>query len=194
MLNPLSLKPEFKFISIDPGLNNSGVAVWTVCQEPFDILNIQAQTLKAARLVDHSGLDDEDHREAVHKRLAMGRALCLILEEVNPAWVVCESPFFNPMTPNSFAVLTEVLVTFYDTVMMFNPSIRFSQIPPLLVKKCLGVAGQKGKEVVKEALAKMAYIEKLEQDIKFLDEHSIDAIAVGNAFLRERSIFASLLK
>lgn len=179
---------EFCFIAIDPGLNNTGIAIFYVKVNPFEILSITASTLRADRLLDDTGLDDEDFTERLHKRYKMGNALKRILEETNPCVVVSESPFFDRRKPGSFAVLTEVLTTLFDTVVNYNPLIRFSMVEPLLVKKVLGVAGQKGKEVVREAMSKETLlIQALSSPLEHLDEHAVDAIGVGYTYLLKKS-------
>jgi len=179
---------EFCFIAIDPGLNNTGIAIFYVKVNPFEILSITASTLSADRLLDDTGLDDEDFTERLHKRYKMGNALKRILEETNPCVVVSESPFFDRRKPGSFAVLTEVLTTLFDTVVNYNPLIRFSMVEPLLVKKVLGVAGQKGKEVVREAMSKETLlIQALSSPLEHLDEHAVDAVGVGYTYLLKKS-------
>ncbi len=179
---------EFCFIAIDPGLNNTGIAIFYVKVNPFEILSITASTLREDRLIDNSGLDDEDFTERLHKRYKMGNALKRILEETNPCVVVSESPFFDRRKPGSFAVLTEVLTTLFDTVVNYNPLIRFSMVEPLLVKKILGVAGQKGKEVVREAMSKETLvIQALSSPLEHLDEHAVDAVGVGYTYLLKKS-------
>lgn len=179
---------EFCFIAIDPGLNNTGIAIFYVKVNPFEILSITASTLRSDRLLDDTGLDDEDFTERLHKRYKMGNALKRILEETNPCVVVSESPFFDRRKPGSFAVLTEVLTTLFDTVVNYNPLIRFSMVEPLLVKKVLGVAGQKGKEVVREAMSKETLvIQALSSPLEHLDEHAVDAVGVGYTYLLKKS-------
>lgn len=178
----------FTLLAIDPGLNNTGIAIFTVQLDPFKILSITATTLKAERLIDDSGLDDEDFIERLHKRYCMGNALRNILESTNPCIVASESPFFDRRKPGSFAVLTEVLTTLFDTVVQYNPLIRFSMIPPLSVKMVLGVAGQKGKEVVRTAMeTTQPIMDALKDELNLLDEHAVDAIGVGYTYLIKRS-------
>lgn len=182
---PLNL---VSLLAIDPGLNNTGIAAFSIQIAPFKILKITAWTLKADRLVDDSGLDDEDYIERLHKRYTMGKALNKALEMFSPSLVISESPFFDRRKPGSFAVLTEVLTTLFDTVVAYNPSVQFSMMEPQLVKKSLGVAGIKGKEVVKEAVSKNEEIMTcLETPMETMDEHAIDAVAVGYSWLKLKS-------
>ena len=176
-------------LAIDPGLNNTGVAVLKLKLDPFEIISIDALTLQAQRLIDTSGLDDEDYVERIHKRYSMTRALRKIILRENPSVVACESPFFDRRKPSSFAVLTEVLISYFDAAVEVNPAVRFSYVEPLLVKKILGVAGQKGKEVVREAMEKQDFVSKVIQRLDDLDEHAIDAICVGITYIKVKSGF-----
>lgn len=174
-------------LAIDPGLNNTGVAVFKLNLDPFEIVSINALTLQAQRLIDTSGLDDEDYAERAHKRYSMAHALKSIIVRENPSAIACESPFFDRRKPSSFAVLTEVLITYYDTAVKVNPAVRFSYVEPLLVKKILGVAGQKGKEPVRESMEKQDFLSKLTQRLDDLDEHAVDAIGVGITYIKVKS-------
>ena len=59
---------RFVLMAIDPGLNNMGVAVFVLQRSPFAILSITAETLKAEKLPDESGFDDESQSERLRKR------------------------------------------------------------------------------------------------------------------------------
>lgn len=184
----------FTLLAIDPGLNNTGVAVFTVQIDPPALLRIEAETLKADRLINTSGLDDEDYIERVHKRYAMRSALLKFLRHYRPDVTACESPFFDRRKPGSFAVLSEVLTTLFDTVTGHHPSVRFTLIEPLTAKAVLGVAGQKGKEVVKVAISELpSILEALEGSLDDLDEHAIDAVGIGVTYLvRKMGLFPEL--
>lgn len=178
----------FTALFLDPGLNNTGVSVYRIDQYERKILSIEAGTLKAIRLIDDSGIDDEFHEERIIKRLQMGKGLRLWLENHSPDIVVTESPFFDRKKPSSFQILSEVLTTLYDEVLRYNRMVRFQKLAPQAVKKSLGVAGIKGKEIVKEAVEKTALImEHFPKGIDHLDEHGIDAVAVGYAWLMTKS-------
>ena len=175
-------------LAIDPGLHNIGLSVFQVGLNPSKILSISAETLKSTRVIDASGLDDDDFIERVHIRYSMRSAFRHYVESVNPSLVVSESPFFDRRKPGSFAILTEIMTGLFDTVTEVNPMIRFSVLAPQLVKMVLGVAGQKGKDVVREAMRQTEPIMSvLQQPLDHLDEHSVDSTAVGYAFLLRKS-------
>ncbi len=54
----------FNALFLDPGLNNTGVSVYRIDQYDCKVLGIEAGTLKAIRLIDDSGIDDEVHENA----------------------------------------------------------------------------------------------------------------------------------
>jgi Holliday junction resolvasome RuvABC endonuclease subunit len=172
-------------MAIDPGLNNLGIAIFTLnLTTTPKIAKIQTLTIQSEKLIDDCGLDDEDWLERHRKRHNIASALKKLLAEHRPAAVVSESPFFNPTRPNSFAVLTEVMATILDTLIEHDPNVPFSTRSPQEVKKAVGVAGVKGKDVVKEAVRKLPVLTGvLVDDLDTLSDHAVDAIAVGYCHL-----------
>ena len=181
---------EFNLLGVDPGLNNIGLAIYTLSLHPFRIVSIHSFTLKAERVIDTSGLRDDIHTDRLRKRHAMINAFSRVLASVNPSIVACESPFFDRRKPSSFQVLAEILVSLTDAVAKHNPNTLFTTVEPLTVKKILGVAGKKGKEVVKEGMVKIPEIMSvLKTPIEQMDEHAIDSTAVGYTFIVKKSGF-----
>jgi Holliday junction resolvasome RuvABC endonuclease subunit len=177
---------HFRLVSIDPGLNNIGVAVFDIelDKDGFKMRRISAQTLKEGNVVDDICYDSEIDEERSYKRARMVSALMKVIRTADPSMVICESPFFDRTKPSSFAVLVEVMMAIQDSVHMYNSRIRFSIFAPQLVKKTLGVAGIKGKEIVREAMEKQtALLNVLVEELASLDEHAIDAMAIGYTFL-----------
>ena len=129
----------------------------------------------------------EDHKEQLVKRYVVKKLFSKILADVKPAVVVSESPFFNQKTASSFSILTEVISSLFDEAVLYDPSVSISTVSPLEVKKLLGVAGLKGKEVVLEAVSKVSELTSvLINDLNALDQHSIDGIAVGWRWINDR--------
>lgn len=175
---------DLSLLAIDPGLNNMGLAAFSGCIETATLYTIHAKTIRSEKEPDLTGLDLEDYEARLVKRYAMGLALKRALLKYRPSHVVSESPFFDRRKPGSFAILTEVMATLYDTVVAHDPNIRFMTIPPQSVKKCLGIAGEKGKEIVKETLGTVSLLTSvLDPPVEALSEHAIDAVAVGYAYL-----------
>jgi len=171
-------------LAIDPGLNNIGLCAYELYLNPFKLNRIHATTIKEDRVIDDVTYDSETALERDYKRARMVNAVMRHVLAVNPAIVVCESPFFDRSKPGSFAILTEVILEIRQGVYRFNDRIRFSFLAPQAVKKTLGVAGIKGKDIVREAMEKQTHLlNVLDQEIDDIDDHSIDAMAVGYTFM-----------
>lgn len=174
----------FTLIAIDPGLNNIGIAIYTLQLNPFRILSIDAQTLKEDRVCEDSYYSEEGATDRYSKRKRMVSALMKVVQAHPPAYFISESPFFDRRKPSSFAVLTEVLVDIQDSIRELDDRIHMSFISPQSAKKSLGVAGIKGKEIVREALGQHTeLIPVLRPAIDQLDEHAIDSVVVGYSFI-----------
>lgn len=178
---------EFKILAIDPGLNNIGVAIFNIQANPLTILSIEALTLKEDKVLSYVPLDEDYVTERMVKRFRMVDGVLRFVKEVQPSVLVSESPFFNRLMPSSFAVLTEVITDIFNATLEYNNNIRIATVEPLLVKHTLGVAGKKGKDVVREAMEKIdEVISVLNTPIDTLDEHAIDAIGVGLTYFKRR--------
>lgn len=175
-------------MSVDPGLHNIGVCVYKVDLRTPKFLSINAFTLKSARVLDTSCLDDDSFTEQVRIRYSMLNAFEEVLRKEMPDRVVSESPFFDSRKPGSFAILSIIVEGLFDRAVKVNPNTSFSLLAPQLVKSALGVAGIKGKEVVREAMEKTdSIMSVLETPIETLDEHGVDATAVGYAYFMKKS-------
>ena len=178
---------NYKMLSIDPGLNNTGIAIFEIDYNTKIINSIEAYTILTNKLYNNTGLDEEFFTERKIKLYKLKRAIQEILILKNPCIVACESPFFNPMRPMAYGALLEVLSIIHSSIIEYNSNIPFISVEPLLVKKIIGAGMMKGKLDVKEAVKNnKSIISKLRNNIELLDEHSIDAIAVGYTFLNTR--------
>ena len=176
-----------KLVALDPGLNNIGVAVFLIDAVNLKILDISAKTLKEGSVLDQVCLDSDYATEQMLKRWRMVDAVMQIVRDEDPVIFVSESPFFNRKMPSSFAVLTEVINDIFTSILKHNNNIRIATVEPLLVKHTLGVAGQKGKDVVRCAMEKQeAILPVLKTPVSTLDEHAIDAVGVGYTFFKRR--------
>lgn len=183
----------YRMMSIDPGLSNTGVATFDIDFATGKILSIEAFTLTNNKLVDETGMDDEVHMERAIKLMKLKQALQYVLMHTAPVDVACEAPFYNPLMPMAYGVLVEVVNNLFSAVLEYNANIRFTQYPPMTVKKAVGAKAakkdtEKGKNMVKEALLQIPEIMTvLVTDIELLSEHAIDAIAVGYTHIKSRS-------
>lgn len=184
---PLHVPQQFssyRLMGLDPGLNFTGVAIFDICYFTGKIQRVEAFTLANDKLPNHTGLDEDFVTERTIKLYKLKAALLWSMGNYNPAYVVCESPFYSPLMPMAFGALTEVVSIIHSAVLAWNMNIGFHTVPPLLVKKLIGTKAVKndsvkGKELVKLGVMAIPEIMSvLQTPIETLSEHAIDAIAV----------------
>jgi Holliday junction resolvasome RuvABC endonuclease subunit len=181
--------------SLDPGTTNLGLANITYDLKTKSILSVWAHTLNSDKLPHFDEFDLENHTDRAERiyRLAMGAVKFMDL--FSPHILVCEAPFFNRLRPGAYSALVECITTIRMCVNQVRPDIPFNMIEPTLIKKIVGankVAKKDNiKDQVKEAvLSNLAISSTLNLDNRLyktgqdLDEHSIDAIAIGYSFLK----------
>lgn len=179
----------FRIMGIDPGLNNLGIALFDIDYSNRTIVRIEAFTLVNDKLKDESGLDLDTHAERTIKLMKLRNTLLNIVSANKPYMVACESPFYNRFRPTAYAALVEVIRLIHMTIIEHNGNTVFQTVEPLLVKKHIGAGMQTGKLDVKKAVSlKPELMSVLVNDLNSLDEHSIDAIAVGYTFLKTSGV------
>jgi len=177
----------YKILGIDPGLNNTGLAIFDIDYATRSILSIETITLVNEKLLDRNELNPETSMERISKLYRLKNAFKEMLQHISPCIVACESPFYNRFRPSAYSSLIETICYLHTAVIELNPNIIFETIEPLLVKKIVGAGATKGKVDVKHSvISNHVLISALKQNIELLDEHSIDAIAVGYAYLQSR--------
>jgi len=175
----------FNIMAVDPGLNNTGISIYTLNCNDRSIIAIDAFTLKNDKLNDNSGLDSDVHLDRIIKSYKLKNHLINVLHYVKPLIVICESPFYNHFRPSAYASLLQIIQFIQTTVIEYNPNVIFHTLEPLLIKKIIGAGMVTGKIDVKKAVTSRGDImDKLICNIELLDEHSIDAIAIGYSFLK----------
>ena len=174
-------------VAFDPGGDTTGVAVLTINPSTAEIFSGSAWTLKTSKIQAFTGLDPDFHSERVCKLKSLSLEVYSILEQTRPWAVGCEAPFFNRLMPSAYGSLTEVVSNIQNTCLHYNPYTRFELVSPQLVKKSVGVAGKKGKEIMRAAVGSdTALSSKLLVDLNTLDEHAIDALAVARCMINYR--------
>ena len=175
----------YRFIGIDPGLSNLGVAIFDIDYYTDRILRIEAFTLVNDKLPNHTGFDVDTVTERTVKLYKLRDSLQNLLCHYNPSHVVSEAPFYNRFMPMAFGALNEVVAIVHNAVLCWNPNVGFHTVPPLTVKKLVNTKAVKndtvkGKELVKLAISSIPEIMSvLVTPIDTLSEHAIDAVAVG---------------
>lgn len=178
---------QYKMLSIDPGLNNIGISVFTIESKTQKVLSIESFTIEVEKLTDTSGLDDNDSELRLRKLVTIRNKFKELLEEHQPSVVVSESPFFNPRMPIAFECLVQAIVMITAAIVQHNKNLVLLKLSPQEIKKAIGVAGKLGKDVVKEAVQKIdEIVSLLVEGLDPLSEHAIDSLAVGYCELQLR--------
>lgn len=167
-------------VGIDPGSDTLGLAIITFRIPTLELVSIEAQTFIGRKMFDDEGWQSNVMGERYARIQAHKVNLIQLFTDIKPINVACEGPFFSQKRPSAFGSLMEVLSMIREAVAIFDPWRKLYVIDPPTVKKSVGAPGNAMKEVVREkviALLKPYYIGQV--GIEFLDEHSIDAIAVA---------------
>jgi len=170
----------FKIISIDPGTDKLGLAVMDVTYENFNISKTVAKTIIASRHVDEDAWISQIHGYRMARIQKLKTILVQNFDKIEPAFIVCESPFFNPRRPGAFQPLAEILFAIKEAVLEHNSWLPLNLIDPSTIKKSVNAPGNADKVVMKKFVSSLTDI-GYEGDVKIedLDEHAIAAIAVG---------------
>jgi len=166
-------------ISIDPGTETLGLCIMSVDVDTLEITSTQCRTYTGSKLP--SVLFQEDNYNARYYRIKSHcDNLKKILLEVNPLFIVCESPFYNSRRPNAFEALTQVTTNLLNTCYEYNCKMPFFYIDPPTAKIAVGAKGNAKKEDMLAAVKNLTDLNYTgEISLKDLDEHSIDSIAIG---------------
>ena len=176
---------NFNLVSIDPGLNNFGVAIFNINYSTKAINSIQTVGVKTDKIFDYTGLDNELHGDRLVKLVKIKERLLEILTEHNPCVVACEAPFYNPLMPNAYRALVEAIMSMQTAVLEHNSNVPFIQVSPREVKQAVNANATKGKIVVKDGVSQIQVLtDAMVDNIDDITEHCVDAIAVGYCFLK----------
>lgn len=178
---------DFTVIGIDPGTTALGVSHLTYnpsLKKPKYTV-VEAFTLKARNQhPDYVGLAYY-HGELQSRLQQLKDQLIPVLLETRPHAVVCESPYLGRFA-QSFAALVECLYVVRQAVIQYDIHVPFVLVDPTTAKRAVGVTIKRKltKDHVTQALRKR---KDLEWGIPLsdLDEHSVDATAVGVYYLLE---------
>jgi Holliday junction resolvasome RuvABC endonuclease subunit len=174
----------YKYIAIDPGINTCGFAIYTIDSENGDIMEIEAFTVHSSRLHNTTGYFEPYYSDRFIKLSKLKLYLVDLVRVISPVVVVCEAPFYNPSRPGAYGSLVELVGSFQQAVCEFNSNIFFTSLPPMSVKKEVNAStNNQDKQDVKAGVSKIQSITSaLVNTLDELDDHAIDAIAVGYAY------------
>ena len=176
----------FKIVSLDPASDSLGCAVLTVDAVSFEIVSTEATTFRGSKLARQLEWVLQLHGERIARIAAHEKNLLRIFKELQPFDIVSEAPFMGRF-PAAYGALVEVICAIRRAVACYDQWKELNLIDPPTVKLSVGAEVRGGKDSVRNAILGMA--DKIRYagtvPLEMLDEHSIDAIAVGICRLQQ---------
>lgn len=166
-------------MAIDPGSSNLGVAIYSINISDLNIIKVESFTINAIKSKYYSKAYSKTYGDKQARFLAMKNELYSFIEQYNPSLVICESPFFSSFTASAYGILVELLYIISEILFYYNNNIPFYKVDPPTAKKAVGAKGNAKKEDMFVKVNEMKEKIKLINNIEDLDEHAIDAIAIG---------------
>ena len=173
---------SLRVLSIDPGFNNLGVAFSTLnYHSNLQVVN-NVTTFNIPRLIR---LDDDPLTDHVSHYLVNSKKVYDIirynLESCLPDVIICEAAYLGSFA-NAFVSLSLCIQAVERAVYDYDFDVGFYTIDPSSVKKANGVKGNsKDKEEMRTAIIANPNIVSV-VDFTKIDEHSVDAIAIGQCY------------
>ena len=177
-----------KVVGIDPGSTCLGVALLSFDLEHRCITESDAWTLNGASLAGKDSWLASTFGDRYARIAALKRELGRIFYQERPVFIASEAPFINSKFPQAGMALVEVVNAIKEAVSEYDYQQHLLLVPPSSVKNAVGVKGGENKFAVQAAVIKLPDLcYKGYKPIHLLDEHSIDALAVGYHQLKQIS-------
>lgn len=179
--------PIYRILSIDPGSDTLGVAMLDVDLVNWTTTVVYANTFNAQLAIRPHEFTVETFGSRQARLLTHAQGLEGLLHSAYPHCVISESPFLGRF-PQAFESLVECLYMIRSTVASYDPSMCLETIDPGNAKRTVGAPTKRPKGMSKDDFKETVRIgiQKLPRlqiapnvHLNFLDEHAIDAIAVG---------------
>lgn len=169
-----------RILAIDPGTTTLGAAGINLCPYTLDPTVAFARTINAMKEYKPSEAWLYMHDPQVLRVDYIAGEILQLLWEYQPHLIACESPFSH-VRPEAYAALVRIQMALYQAVSMYDISKSIILVTPNEAKKSVGAVMGKlaSKENVKECVLKHPLKWDVDITPSTVDEHSIDAIAVG---------------
>lgn len=174
-----------RVLSCDPGTNSLGLSVHELNVTDGTMIVLDAYTVNVARVMNLYCSDSlHYHGEKVAKLKAVEYAVANYARTWEVERAVSEAPYMGKF-PAAYAALVSCINAIRSGCSFYNSTLYLEIIDPATVKKMLGVPGNSGdKALIAKAIEKSQTIDTSAVDLSSLDEHSLDSIAVGHAYLK----------
>jgi Holliday junction resolvasome RuvABC endonuclease subunit len=175
---PANSEP-FKILSLDPGSSHLGVAILLDQLDGSEVMIDESFTVHLKDTCPmYSELGDL-HGNRVIRLMQLGDAVLDLVRTHKPHAVIVEANYLGRFA-TAFAALVECVAMVRSAVYMYDPFMPLFQVDPSTAKINAGMERIKGtdKEDVRRAMRKRKGI-KWNVNLEELDEHSVDACAIG---------------
>lgn len=175
---PVNSEP-FKILSLDPGSSHCGVAILLDHLDGSDLVIDDSFTV---HLKDSNPMYSEFgdlHGNRVIRLLQLGDAVLDLCRTHRPHAIIVEANYLGRFA-TAFAALVECVAMVRSAVYMYDPFLPLYSVDPSTVKINAGMERVKGsdKEDVRRVMRQRKNI-VWNVDLEDLDEHSVDACAIG---------------
>lgn len=180
LIFPKNQSPIINVIGIDPGSTHVGIARINFNLETGQITNSDAWSINGAKLAGKDSWLSSLYGDRYARIHAIKLELIRIFYCDQPAYIASESPFINAKFPAAGMALVEVLSAIKEAICEYDFQQQLLLIPPSNVKNAIGVGGGENKISMLQAIMKLpdlCYSGII--PIHLLDEHAVDALAVG---------------
>lgn len=174
-------------MSIDPGINNCGVAI--IEPNKTNVLNVTYLLNIAGnrKFTPEEKKMEEVYGTRVVKVANILSTLDALVKLHNVKIITVEAPFYNALTPAAYGALVEVVSAIKHCIAIPN-SCSYSVTEPLRIKKLFiqeKLTNAKTKKDVMRYFMNKLVNEKVitvPKTVEEMTEHEIDAVAIGYAF------------
>ncbi len=175
-----------RLLSIDPGTTTTGLAFYEVNLVNKQIHLVDALTIKASTNFGNYKRISILHSDRLARVLYLSDLLYQFLLDFQPNAVICESSFMGSF-PDAFEGLIHCVSLFETMMLKYNERIPMEMIDPTSVKRNLNAilknskGGTESKDSVRKKILELHDNKAFTSDVDLtkLDEHSIDAVAIG---------------
>ena len=172
-----------RIVGIDPGSTTLGFSILEYDLHSFEIVRSYARTFNAGKM-KLSELDIVNHSERYARIYELMDALYDAFVELQPNFVISESPFMAMRRPQAYGALVEVVFAIRSALRKYDPTMNLDLIDPPRAKNAVGAPGNAKKEQVHDSLKKLLsslHFDESRSSKSFdeLDEHSVDGLAIA---------------
>lgn len=184
----------YRILAIDPGSDTLGVALLDLDLNTYQATLVHGGTFNANRAIRSTPFTTETFGERQARLNSHAHRLSALLSTAQPHCVISEAPYMGRF-PQAFEALVECLYMLRGVVSQYDPAMCMETIDSPSAKVAVGAPGKRPKGMSKDAykdtvrqgvLAQSQSRLRIGADVNLygLDEHAIDAVAVGCYKLR----------